>query len=204
MTPTKETASSRNFQLTADLGSKTPVKAIKIHRILALCVALPLLANLLTGVAYRTGYAWFSLPKGSGNWLMDIHSGEWLGSPLSSIYLLLAGGGLIAMALTGIIMLCRRGSKNPSRMRHRLLGWIMLVPLLATAITGIIYKIGSQYFGLSDAAKNVMMQIHEGSWLGRSLTPIYVCFLGFGLLFLIASGLKIWPWHKKRNHSAVG
>jgi len=180
------------------------VKPILTHRTLALWVSLPLVISALSGVLYRVGRAWFDIPKGSWGWLMDLHTGAWLGRWGSVIYLSLAAIGLLIMAGSGAAMLLKRGSKMPARRRHRLLGMTLLLPLVATAITGISYKIGIEFFGLSDSMQSLLMDIHQGSWMGHAAAPFNVLLVGSGLLILILSGLRIGPWWRKKNHSAVG
>lgn len=183
------------------------MKSIVTHRALALWVALPLALSALSGMAYRLGRHWFGLSKDSASWLMDLHTGAWLGAWGSSLYLAIVAAGLLTMILTGCILLFKRGSKVPSRMRHRILGAVLMVPLAATAVTGISYKLGVEFFGISDASQRILMQIHQGSWMGRPVTPFYVLLIGSGLLAVLISGLKISPWWRKKarpNHSAVG
>jgi len=180
------------------------VKPILTHRALVLWVSAPLVISALSGMAYRLGRAWFGMPKDSWGWLMDLHTGAWLGRWGSVIYLSFAAIGLVMMAATGAAMLLKHGSKMPSRRRHRLLGMTLLLPLVATAVTGIYYKIGVEFFGLSDSMERLLMDIHQGSWMGHAVTPFYVLLVGSGLLLLILSGLRIGPWFRKKTHSAVG
>ena len=77
------------------------------------------------------------------------------------------------------------------RLFHRLLGIALLLPLTATALTGMAYKFGKDYCGISDKTADLMMDIHEGAWLGKELKVYYVLILGLGLLAAGLLGLCI-------------
>ena len=76
-------------------------------------------------------------------------------------------------------------------MWHRVLGAILLLPLTATAITGMLYKSGQAWFGLSEDSAHLLMTIHEGAWLGRGLKVYYSVVTGCGLLALGIFGLLL-------------
>ncbi len=80
----------------------------KLHRFIAPILFLPIFLTTITGVAYRLGRSWFSIPKGEGSLaetLMMIHQGGFLGKQLVPFYVLLDGLGLIGLLVTGIFML---------------------------------------------------------------------------------------------------
>jgi len=77
------------------------------------------------------------------------------------------------------------------RLFHRLLGIALLLPLTATALTGMAYKFGEDYFGISDETADLLMDIHEGGWLGKELKVYYVLTVGLGLLGAGLLGLGI-------------
>ncbi|MDY7020288.1 MAG: PepSY domain-containing protein [Cyanobacteriota bacterium] len=78
------------------------------------------------------------------------------------------------------------------RQFHRQLAPIIMLPFLITAITGVAYRLGKSWFGLSRDQVHFLMVIHEGEYLGKQLEPIYVLLNGLGLLFMLATGIVIW------------
>jgi uncharacterized iron-regulated membrane protein len=76
-----------------------------------------------------------------------------------------------------------------SRTFHRKSAPILFLPLLLTAITGIVYRVGRAWLNIPDATANFLMVIHQGGFLGAPLVPIYVLLMGVGLLAMIATGL---------------
>lgn len=162
-----------------------------LHRRFAPWLFVPLALAAVTGAGYRVGKAWFGLDKDIGRFLMDLHTGEWAGSIFSTAQVLVAGLGLLFLLGSGITILLKSHSRVPRRLFHRLLGVILLLPLTATAITGVGYKIGEEYFGISEETADLFMHIHEGAWLGKEAKVYYVLVLGLGLLVTGILGLAI-------------
>ena len=158
----------------------------RLHRRLAPWVFILLAVSATTGIAYRAGKKWFGVDKDAGNFLMSIHTGEWAGPAFATIQVLAAGLGLLFLLWSGAAMF--RKSKSPARFRvfHRLLGIALLLPLAATATTGMAYWIGEEYLGISKETAELLMHIHEGAWLGKEWKVYYVLATGLGLL---ATGL---------------
>jgi len=160
------------------------------HRSLALWLALPLCVTLTTGLTYRVGRTFFGMGKPTGNFILDIHTGAWMGEWLSVLYVLSTGLGLLAMAASGLKLLLSTRTKNRPRLFHRILGAVLLLPLAASALTGIAYHLGVRLFKISESSQKLLMTVHEGGWMGPALKPFYVLSLGLGLLLLVASGLR--------------
>jgi hypothetical protein len=163
----------------------------RFHRRLSPFFFMLVAVSAVTGVAYRAGKKWFGLDGQSGQVVMEWHTGEWLGSALSPFYVLLVGGVLIFLCATGAVMLWQRAGKGSARVWHRVLGGALLLPLMVTAVTGILYKIGQAWFGLSEETADLLMTIHEGGWLGKNLKVYYTVVLGCGLLALGFFGLAL-------------
>lgn len=68
---------------------------------------------------------------------------------------------------------------------------VLLLPLAASAITGMLYRAGQAWFGLSEDTAHLLMTIHEGGWLGRDLKVYYSVTLGSGSLALGFFGLAL-------------
>lgn len=58
---------------------------------------------------------------------------------------------------------------------------ILMLPLLVTAITGIILGLGNSFGVLSPPFSDILITIHQGEFLGRKLVPFYVLFMGLGV-----------------------
>jgi uncharacterized iron-regulated membrane protein len=181
----------------------------KLHRKVAPILFLPLLLTALTGVAYRIGRSWFAIPEDIAEFFMTVHEGRFLGKPLVPIYVLLVGLGLIGMIATGLVMMKRRSlsfNAQPNwRWIHRILAPIAFLPLLASALTGIAYRLGKAWFGLSSEQTAILMRIHQGSYLGSTLKPVYVLLVGVGLIGLLITGIQMTGiFRKRKSPSSVG
>lgn len=86
------------------------------------------------------------------------------------------------------------------RQLHHRVAPIVLLPLLITVFTGVSYRLGKSWFGLSRDQVHFLMVIHEGEYLGPTLEPIYVLFNGLGLLWMLITGgmMLINSWKKTR------
>jgi len=174
----------------------------KFHRVAAPWLLLPLVITLVTGVTYRLGRAWFGLSKEAGNAVMDIHAGEWLGKAVSPFYVLAIGVALLALLATGAALLIQSRAKKGARAWHRWLAFVLLLPLTASAVTGVACKLGEDWFHVSKDTRKLLLVIHEGAWLGPQLKPFYVLFIGLGLLVLALTGLRLVGWFARPRRAA--
>lgn len=71
---------------------------------------------------------------------------------------------------------------------HRTLAPIVLLPLFVTVATGVSYRLGKSWLGLSRDQVHFLMSIHEGEYLGQTLEPVYVLLNGLGLLWMLVTG----------------
>ena len=74
---------------------------------------------------------------------------------------------------------------------HRNFAPIILLPLLITVLTGMSYRIGKSWFGLSRDQVHFLMVIHEGEYLGKLLEPFYVLLNGLGVLWMLITGVML-------------
>ncbi|NJM17343.1 MAG: PepSY domain-containing protein [Richelia sp. SM1_7_0] len=169
----------------------------KLHRKTALIIFLPLLISALTGIIYRLGKTWFGMSNQLGNLLMVIHQGEYLGTPLVPIYVLLVGLGLLGMIITGLSMtgiLSQNRAAQPRKLNarkvHRIFAPIVFLPLTVSAVTGVIYRLGKSWFGMSSGNAAIFLRIHQGSYLGDFFKPIYVLLVGLGLIVMLITGIN--------------
>lgn len=161
------------------------------HRRLAPWIFVLAAVSAVTGMVYRIGRAWFGMNKETGNAVLDIHTGEWISPAFSPFYVLLVGGGLLFLLGSGAFLLWQGRAKAGARYWHRVLGAVLLLPLTATVVTGILAKLGEEWFGLSEDTGKLLMTIHEGRWLGQGGRPFYVLLVGLGLLALGVFGLRL-------------
>ncbi len=169
----------------------------KLHRKTALIIFLPLLISALTGIFYRLGKSWFGMSNQLGNIFMIIHQGEYLGTPLVPIYVLLVGLGLLGMIVTGLSMsgiFSQNHASQPRKLNarkvHRILAPIIFLPLTLSAVTGVIYRLGKSWFGMSPQNAAIFLRIHQGSYLGDFFKPIYVLLVGLGLIVMLITGIN--------------
>ena len=176
----------------------------KLHRLFAPWLAIPLLLTLFTGVAYRTGRSWFGMGKETGGTILEIHAGGWLGGTGSVVYVIIVGTGLLGLIATGLYLALKSRAKGQPREFHRIVGAIFLLPLAASAATGIALKVGADWLHLPEGTLGILMSIHQGSWLGKAARPFYVLAIGIGLLSLAITGLRMTGvFRKKTKHGAV-
>ncbi|MDJ0727123.1 MAG: PepSY domain-containing protein [Prochloraceae cyanobacterium] len=77
------------------------------------------------------------------------------------------------------------------RKLHRSFAPIVMLPLFVTILTGISYRLGKSWFGLSRDEVHFLMVIHEGEYLGEHLEPIYVLLNGLGVMFMLVTGIAM-------------
>lgn len=80
----------------------------KLHRAIAPLALLPLLITVSTGMAYRLSKDWLGLSRDQVHVLMSLHEGEYLGTTLEPMYVLLNGLGLLWMLATGGMLVLQR------------------------------------------------------------------------------------------------
>ena len=170
----------------------------KMHRRLAPILFFPLLISAITGVAYSLGKNWLGMPNSLTNLLMTVHQGRYLGEKLVPIYVLLVGLGLIGMSVSGLMLLNRahnhassQQTQKTTRSIHRLIALIFLLPFAISAETGVLYQLGTDWFGMSREQTSVLLKIHQGAYLGSSLSVFYIVVIGLGLLTLLTTGIRM-------------
>ncbi len=82
-------------------------------------------------------------------------------------------------------------SKINFRKLHRTFAPIVMLPLFVTIVTGMSYRLGKSWFGLSRDQVHFLMVIHEGEYLGKHLEPIYVLLNGLGVAFMLFTGVAM-------------
>lgn len=171
----------------------------KVHRKIAPILFLPLMLSALTGIGYRLGKSWFGMSGEQAEIFLIIHQGEYLGDQLKPIYILLLGLGLLGAIATGLTMTKLFGNtakKRPSsqldfRQIHSLVAPIIFLPLIVSALTGVIYRISKSWLGMSSEQAEIFMQIHQGEYFGDIGKAIYVLLVGLGLIAMLITGINM-------------
>jgi len=83
------------------------------------------------------------------------------------------------------------------RLAHKKVARLVLPLLALSALTGLVFRVGRVWFGMSDETGVVVRSVHDGSWVGAWFSPFYVLVVGLGLLFLAGSGLAAFARRSK-------
>ncbi|MFN4067712.1 MAG: PepSY domain-containing protein [Thermosynechococcus sp.] len=78
-----------------------------------------------------------------------------------------------------------------TRKQHRQLSLLLVLPLLLTTATGVAYRLGHSWFGLSKDFAKIILKVHTAAFLGEKGELIYVVVVGLGVIFLAFSGLTL-------------
>lgn len=86
------------------------------------------------------------------------------------------------------------------RQIHRALAPILVLPLILTAVTGVIYQV----FDLAHQDRGVrwLLALHKGHFGALNLTTIYPFLNGLGLIVLAVSGFSLWLQSRRRKPQA--
>ncbi len=89
-----------------------------------------------------------------------------------------------------IMLTLKASTQRFSRKVHKILAPIMVLPLILTAITGVIF----QLFAIAGQARSArwLMALHRGDFGLLDLTTIYPFLNGIGLIVLSVTGLALW------------
>jgi uncharacterized iron-regulated membrane protein len=71
---------------------------------------------------------------------------------------------------------------------HRKVALVAMPFLAVSAATGLTYRVGRNWFGMSDETGAVIRAVHAGKYLGDALSPLYVLLVGLCLIGLVGSG----------------
>jgi LPXTG-motif cell wall-anchored protein len=83
------------------------------------------------------------------------------------------------------------------RKLHRKLSPYLFALVAVNAVTGVAFRAGKKWFGISEDTARLLMTIHEGAWLGRGPKVYYSVVLGGGLLALGFFGLAL---RRRKRH----
>jgi hypothetical protein len=98
-----------------------------------------------------------------------------------------------------VLVIESKPARLNARLLHGFLAPVFFLPLLVSASTGIIFRLGKAWFGLSAEQAEFFMSIHQGSYLGKDLRALYVLTVGLGVLAMIATGIQMTGILRKRS-----
>ncbi|WP_448525538.1 PepSY domain-containing protein [Parathermosynechococcus lividus] len=165
------------------------------HQRMVLIFCVPLLISAITGLAHRLGRSWLGLSKDFGRAMMTLHEGRYLGEWMIPIYVLAVGLGVLAILATGLVLLWGRSlpAKGTARQVHHLVAGVAALPLFISAITGIAYRLGRNWLGLSKEQAAIFLSLHQGTYWGEAGRPFYILAVGLSVLTLIGTGVTLLP-----------
>lgn len=83
------------------------------------------------------------------------------------------------------------------RKLHRKIAPIIFIPLALTALTGVLYRVGDSFSAINEDVGEFFLDIHQGSFLGKELRPMYVLLVGLGTIAMIVTGFMMMKFLKK-------
>ncbi len=110
------------------------------------------------------------------------------------------------MVISGITLIKQRKKAATSktlklneRKLHQVMAPIASLPLVVSAVTGVFYRLGKAWFGLSSDQVGFLLKIHQGSYLGPTLRPVYVLLVGASLIAMLITGIQMSGIIRKRR-----
>ena len=156
--------------------------------ILCCCMFCTALTGIIVGFSDRL----WSLPAFITNGSISIHQGAFLGDRLSSLYVLSIGLGVFVLG----VKLFMSGRYSLFRVTQPLLvrilqaiALILIIPIVVCVETGVAYRLGTNWFEISQSQSTTLLAIHSGIALGTVLGISYVSVAGLGLIVLAVISL---------------
>ena len=168
----------------------------QLYRQLILIISWCLLITALTGIIAGLNGSLLQLPNRVVEILISLHQGAFLGDKIAPIYVLLLGLGIFFLGLKVIV----EGRYNllfqslPPAIANvcRWIVLILLIPLAICVETGVAYRLGTDWFGMSSSETAAFLSVHGGSFSQQLLGFFY-------LLAATATLITILILNKKRN-----
>ena len=164
--------------------------------ILCCCLLLTALTGIILGLSDRL----IDLPDIVIKILTMIHQGAILGGKFAPIYVLLMGLGVFVLELKTVIeggysLLFQQAQPIMVNV-YRVIALILVIPLTLCVETGVAYRLGTDWFEISNEQTNFFLSIHGGSSLGTLLSIFYLLAVGLALITL-----SILSWKNSQNSS---
>ena len=152
--------------------------------ILCFCIITTALTGIILGLSDRL----LPLPNIITNGLIAIHQGEFIETHLSPIYVLFIGLGVFFLGLKVIVggrynLLFQFAQPSMANI-CRVIALISIIPVTVCVETGIAYRLGTDWFNISDSQTASVLAIHSGMFLGNILSISYIIVTSLGLIIL--------------------
>jgi len=80
---------------------------------------------------------------------------------------------------------------------HRWLAPLMVLPLLLTLLTGVLFQLAG--FAQQERQYRWLMALHKGHFGVLNLSSVYPLLNALGLLFLVVTGVSMWLQGQRRT-----
>jgi hypothetical protein len=166
----------------------------KLNLKIAPILLFPLLMTSLTGIVMSLGERSRILPRVVIDALLVIHQGGFLGKKLVPFYVLLLGLGVLVIGLNILIKardsLISRKTNPITVNAYKILALVLIFPLGVCIQTGVAYRLGTDWLGLTSQQTAIFGYMHTGSPLATALGTSYTLMTGFGLILLSIVGVE--------------
>ena len=175
-----------------------------LYRQLILIISCCLLVTALTGIIVGLNNRLIQLPDQIVRILIGLHQGAFLGDKLAPIYVLLLGLGVFALGLK--VMAEGKYNNLPSESTApifanvcRIIGLILVIPLAVCVETGIAYRLGADWLGMSSSETAGFLSVHGGYSFETPFDLFYLLAVGATLIALLILSWKSNKIVRKRS-----
>ncbi len=187
---------------------KASFRGLSRQLIKVLCCCL--LATALTGMILGLSDRSIQLPAIVIQGLIAIHQGAFLGEKLTPVYVLLIGLGVFILGLKTAIegrhnILFERSQPLVAN-TFRAIALILVIPLVLCVETGVAYRLGMDWFGMSSKQTTALLSLHGGSSLKVVLGIFYLLITSSSLIVLSILSWKtdIFTLRQKQIQQTLG
>jgi hypothetical protein len=166
----------------------------KLNLQIAPVLLFPLLMTSLTGIILGLGNRLGILPTVVIDALLIIHQGKFLGAKIAPFYVLLLGLGVLVIGLNILIKVrdsLTSKSVNPVVVNiYKIVALILVFPLGVCVETGVAYRLGTDWLGMTNQQTAIFGSMHSGTPLAMVLGILYTLVTGFSLILLSIVGVE--------------
>jgi hypothetical protein len=166
----------------------------KLNLQIAPILLFPLLMTSLTGIILGLGNRLGILPTVVIDALLVIHQGRFLGAKIAPFYVLFLGLGVLVIGLNILIKV--RDSLASRRVKpvviniYKIVALILVFPLGVCVETGVAYRLGTDWLGMTNQQTAIFGSMHSGTPLAMVLGILYTLVTGFSLILLSIIGVE--------------
>jgi hypothetical protein len=166
----------------------------KLNLQIAPILLFPLLMTSLTGIVLGLGNRLGILPTVVINALLVIHQGGFLGKKIAPFYVLFLGLGVLVISLNILIkvrdILASKRVKPVVVDTYKIAALIFVFPLGVCVETGVAYRLGTDWLGMTNQQTAIFGSMHSGMPLTMVLGISYTLATGFCLILLSIIGVE--------------